>query len=95
MSDAPKRRWVQFSLGELFFAITLIALGIGGMVTVMTTYLARTYGLFVAFGLWYASGALLGAGLLSPFKKPALGVAVGFLITWLMSSALENLGFLY
>lgn len=88
MTLAPKGMWFKFSLRDLFLATTMIAIGTGGMLVVETTYTARTYGLYVTLGLWFASGALIGAGILFPFKKAALGAIVGYLITWLISSVL-------
>ncbi len=57
MTAAPKRRWFQFSLGDLFLAVTFVAVGSCGLICVMHT----DWGLpdigFVS-GLWYGSAAL-------------------------------------
>lgn len=65
----------HFSLAVLFRAVALVAVGI--------SLLCLTFGRenipppMVVFWPWFGSGALIGAGLFSPFKKPWLGALVG------------------
>jgi hypothetical protein len=68
-----------FSLRRLFAAVTLIAVGCGALV-----YLFRTEDQAPAAGLWKVLAAfwgapLIGAGLLTPIRRPALGAILGFL----------------
>ena len=52
----------------LFAAVTMVAMGVGGMTNVMTGDWSIS-NLVFAIGLWFASGALIGAGLFHPFKR--------------------------
>jgi len=68
-----------FSLRRLFAALTLIAIGCGALV-----YLFRTEDQTPAAGLWkvlaaFWGGPLVGAGLFTPIRRPALGAILGFL----------------
>lgn len=71
----------RFSIKDLLLATTLIALGIGALMT-----LARTTGDFhrafpgTAFVLFLGGGALIGAGLLAPASRPLAGAVIGALV---------------
>ena len=81
MSDATdKPRRFQFSLSGLFVAFTMVSVGIGGFIAAIKSVDHFT-NVAVFFGVWYACGALVGAGLFSPFKKKSVGAIVGFVLT--------------
>ena len=87
MAPAPNRRWFQFELRTLFVAVTMVAMGAGGVANVVNgDWSIRN--LVFAFGLWFASGALIGAGLFHPFKRMSLGAILGFAASWLIGSLL-------
>jgi hypothetical protein len=82
MSEPPFiRREFQFSLARIFFAVTLVAVGFAGIALVH----GRDWPLnavAAVIGLNYCSGAVIGAGLLTPFRKTQLGAILGFLVLW-------------
>ena len=41
--------------------------------------------------LWFGGGVFVGAGLFTPFKKPWLGAALGFLVLGALFLAMNNL----
>ncbi len=63
----------------MFVATTLIAVGIGGYVTIFTASALDISTLPAVFGVWYGAAAFIGAGVLAPFKKPIWGAAIGYL----------------
>lgn len=86
----------RFSLRRLFAAVTLIAVGCGAL-----AYLFRTADEAPAAGIWkvlaaICGGPLIGAGLLTPVRRPALGAILGFfaflgyLIYWAYNSGMMS-----
>ena len=82
LSDRRRRKWwtylPRYSLGNLLFATTAMAAGIGS--------LAHLFGdmdslrPLAVLGLWFGGVTVIGAGLSSIFRRPVLGAVVGFLI---------------
>ena len=68
----------QFTLKELFAAMGLIAAGLS-MVTLGRSPMlsGERWWAIVPLGLWYVGGAFLGAGAMTPLKKPWLGAYIG------------------
>jgi hypothetical protein len=89
MSEGPKRRWFQFALKDLFFAITFLAVGFGGLVYCMRGDWSLADAPLV-YGMWYGSVALIGAGVTAPFDKKTLGAVFGFLFAWPLLLLLER-----
>jgi hypothetical protein len=95
MNDEPKlalsqRRWSQFTVRDLFWAMTLLAAGIGGMVWVFSEEM-RGWG-DLAWGLvrFYGSAMLIGAGLLSPIRQKYLGAVLGLGLPFLASALMNH-----
>jgi hypothetical protein len=71
----------RFTIRDLLFATALIAIGLS-----MLTFLFRSWeGLFegesgapAGLLLWFGGGGCIGAGLLTPFKRPWTGVIAAF-----------------
>lgn len=79
MLELRKERDWRFSLGRLMMATTIVALGLGGLAfAARVEWSIEWIGLF--FGMWYGSAAILGAGLLMPFNKKAIGAISGFVL---------------
>ena len=72
----------QFSLKDLFLGTTMIAVGFGIAVLPFSTIVWDEMWFFrlVPQGLWLGGGALIGAGLLLPYKKAAIGAVIGFVV---------------
>jgi hypothetical protein len=63
----------QFSIRRLLVGVTLISIGMAACgVALRSTATPST------MTLYYAGGAVVGAGLFTPFKHPILGVVLGF-----------------
>jgi hypothetical protein len=79
---APNRRWLQFSTRDMLLGVSLLATGIGGLTGILTNsnWVMQSVGWF--FGVLYGSGALIGAGLFSPFRQKTFGAIVGFLLIY-------------
>jgi uncharacterized membrane protein YczE len=74
----------RFTIKDMLLAMTLIAVG-AGMLTFLDRNRERTFGQSAigAIGIllmWYGSGACVGAGLFTPFKRPWLGVLIAVAI---------------
>jgi hypothetical protein len=74
MPTPPRRRWFQFGLRELLWSVTLMALGTGLIVQAFDlpsqlTLIALLIG-----------GAIIGAGVLLPIRRPGLGAILGFVV---------------
>jgi hypothetical protein len=61
----------RFSLRELFATFTLLAVGVAAAVWIVKRELfgAADISLWIAGPIWLASGAAIGAGIASPFKR--------------------------
>lgn len=73
---------VQFTLKDLFLSTTLVALGLVIAVLSVSPVFLRVlpwifWYLYVPLGLWLSGGAMIGAGVLFPFKKAAVGAVIG------------------
>jgi hypothetical protein len=78
MPDSRSKLLVQFSLRELLFSTTLFATGI---VAVCITIEPRPYlSTWSHIVCWLSGGALIGASLFVPFKRPYIGAALGVLV---------------
>jgi len=71
MRDVPR-----FSLKRLLVAFTLVAVGIW-MVWVVPQYERQGGKLALCAMLWFGGGALVGVGLLAPFRRPWFGGVFG------------------
>ena len=87
---APKRRWLQFSLRDLFLAVTFVAVGCCGLIWIMRADYWGLPQIGLASGIWYGSSALVGAGLLAPFRKKAAGAIGCFFMGWLYIVLVER-----
>jgi hypothetical protein len=91
MTPAPSRRWFRFALQDLFLGITLVTVGTGGLVGSLKN--ADFVIIDLLLGIWYGSAALIGAGLLAPFRKKTIGAIVGFLLGWPLILLVEHFKF--
>jgi hypothetical protein len=87
MSDAaPKLRWFQFELRDLILGPTLVAAGLAVLIATWRNSFHLDWhtveGHTALYGLTFASGAIIGAGLLSPFKLKTVGMIVGFVLVF-------------
>jgi hypothetical protein len=75
----------QFTTKNKFHAVTLVACGIVLLLLARDLILYGFIGFILAYISWLMGGALVGAGLLMPFRKPWLGAGVGVisLFLWL------------
>ncbi len=69
----------QFSLRDLFLAMTLIAVGIGGLVWCMRVYGPRRGDASLPFAMAFAFIAIIGAGIGAPFQRKTIGAAAAVL----------------
>ena len=74
----------QFSLSRLFASVSLIAIGLVLFVPAYRLVYSRPMlvSYWVAVPLWLLGGAIIGAGVLTPFKKPWLGAAIGLVVAF-------------
>jgi hypothetical protein len=72
----------RFSLKDLLIGTALLAGGICSVcgISRLPTELSLQGYIAAAMLLWVGGGALIGAGLLTPFKRPWLGAALGLLV---------------
>lgn len=70
---------VHFSLKRLFVSTALIAVGLAVLVRVV--HVAGLFRWIVDFPVCFIAGALLGAGVLAPFKRMWLGAAIGLALS--------------
>jgi hypothetical protein len=78
MPDFRSEQLVRFSLREMLLSTTLLATGI---VTVCLTIEPRPYlSTWSHIACWLSGGALIGASLFVPFKRPYIGAALGVLV---------------
>jgi hypothetical protein len=79
----PRRRWYQFTIADLALGTTLVAAGIGLLLATIGNHIPldveSSGGLIAYIGLFYASGAIIGAGVFSPFRLKTVGLILGFL----------------
>ena len=79
----------QFTLKEMLLATTLIAVGVGAMAFLYHSAdaprgLGNSAQVGLAVLLWFGGGALVGAGLFTPFKRPWTGASVAFALQVLL-----------
>jgi hypothetical protein len=86
----------RFTVKDLLIAIALIAVGAGAL-----AFLLRGREGFFGGGLgseaavlvlWIGGGASIGAGLLTPFKRPLVGAVIGMVIQTISSTCLVFVG---
>jgi len=65
----------RFSLMDLFFATTYLSAGLASL----CLFFSMATGL-LGLLLWFIAGALIGAGILAPFKRMQIGAAIGILV---------------
>jgi hypothetical protein len=80
MTPGPKRRWPQFTFARHVLRGRTGDGWVGGLVAAATTNDFKR--LELIFGVWYGSGALVGAGLLAPLQKKTIGAVAGFLLAY-------------
>jgi hypothetical protein len=75
----------QFTTKHMFQAVTQIASGILLLLLARDLIFYGLIGFILAYISWLVGGALIGAGLLTPFRKPWLGAGMGViaLFIWL------------
>jgi hypothetical protein len=82
LSDRRRRKWwtylPRYSLGNLLFATTAMAAGIGSLVHLFGDM--DSLRPLAALGLWFGGVTVIGAGLFGLFRRSVLGAVVGFLI---------------
>ncbi len=87
----------RFSLRRLFSSLTLAGIGLA----IIGSLATREYDLSpslvdVAYALsWIGGGMILGAGLLLPFKRPVLGMVLGFAVQILILGSAYLIGYCY
>ena len=70
----------KFNLKELLLSTTLIAVGLAMAITPYSAFEDELwYYLLLPQLLWLGAGALVGAGILLPFNKAAIGAVLGFM----------------
>ena len=68
-----------FSLKRLFVCTALIAVGLAVLVRVVQV--AGLYHWIVDFPVCFIGGAIVGAGILLPFKRAGLGAVIGIILS--------------
>jgi hypothetical protein len=87
----------RFSLRRLFASLTLAAIGlaiIGSLATReydLTPSLADTSAALA----WLCGGMILGAGVLLPFRRPFMGMVLGFAVQFLILGSAYLVGYCY
>lgn len=67
---------VRFSIRDLLVATALIAVGMAGLAYIFGGPETGPFPIW----LWFFSGACIGAGALTPFKRPIVGAVCGLVI---------------
>jgi hypothetical protein len=62
----------RFTIKRLLAAVALIAVGCGMLGAIR--YVSAP---FISLAIWIAAGAVIGAGILTPFHRMRLGIATG------------------
>jgi hypothetical protein len=75
-------RRFQFSMRDLFICVTLVGVGLADLLSV------RGEGSLIRFSLWCLSGAIIGVGFGTLFKRRALGLAIGVGIQAFITAAM-------
>ena len=70
----------RFALKDLFLATTLIAVGMSLLYLLFSREPWRGWSAVVPYALAYGGSALIGAGILAPFKRPWIGAVVGVVV---------------
>jgi hypothetical protein len=77
---------MQFSTRRIFASTALIAIGLGIFIpnyrVIYFVEHPQKYGLALAIPLWILGGALIGAGVLTPFKKAIYGAIIGAVVAF-------------
>jgi hypothetical protein len=79
----------RFSIKDLMLATAMVAIGTG-LVAYVLRYMPESVGSItdvsgLFFPSWIAGGTLIGAGMMTPFKRPWTGVIIGIVITAALS----------
>ncbi len=72
----------KFSIKDLLIATAIVATGtalISSIFRFPTVFLEPSPGAAFVF-CWYVGGMLIGAGLFWPFRRPWMGIALGFIV---------------
>src|SRR5260221_11243567 len=76
---------LQFSLKRMFVSISLIAVGAGMLACLLFERAGGAlFPIGQIFAMWFSSGALIGAGLFTPFKRPIVGAFIGLIAMTLL-----------
>ena len=84
MNDLTSQRHRSFF--DQFWTIVLLAAGIAGMGLLFSSEVAGWGNVVFALLQFCGSGALIGAGLLSPFRQKYLGAVLGSGLLFLLSA---------
>jgi hypothetical protein len=67
----------RFSLATVLISMSAIAVGLDGSAWLLGVTEDARFNELAGNVIWFGSGALIGAGLLLPFKRPAIGAMLG------------------
>ena len=68
-------KYPRFTLVHIFFSAAMIGIGLAG---IFYLFVNAQDAALPLVRIWLGSGALIGAGLLTPFDRPFLGAMLGF-----------------
>ena len=88
---------MQFSLKRLFVAFTLLTMGLGGCALTFRLVIyeppaSKLPPAWLVLTYFYASGPLIMAGVLHPFKMTTVGLLLGIPLTFALCVALALVG---
>ena len=79
----------QFTIRDLFLAITLVAVGVGCIAIALRPLLTSTNGIK---GILYVGGWVsIGVGLFTPFQRNAVGAILGFVLCFALMQVVRDL----